>query len=217
LFDSTFAFTIDNHWLQVISADFVPTGPHFETSVLIGIGQRYNVILEARPEPYLNGDLPTDGNFWIRTYLADNCFGAAPTNTDYMKTGILRYDPQSIADPTTTKWPNISTKCSDEPYESLVPKLPRNVSKPANGVDGEQFNIISGQSTTPNYPIGILAVDRVEDPTFEPLMVDWSDPIFHFNDTIDPWPPAWLVVPENYTAKEWVSQIALWPDRREER
>ena len=48
-FDSTFIFSIDNHWLQIIGADFVPIEPYYNTSVLIGIGQRYHVIVEADP------------------------------------------------------------------------------------------------------------------------------------------------------------------------
>ena len=34
----TFIFTIDDHLLQVVSADFVPITPYYNESALIGIG-----------------------------------------------------------------------------------------------------------------------------------------------------------------------------------
>jgi FtsP/CotA-like multicopper oxidase with cupredoxin domain len=48
-FRTTFVFSIDNHLLTVVEADFVPIVPYTNTSILIGIGQRYNVIVEALP------------------------------------------------------------------------------------------------------------------------------------------------------------------------
>lgn len=81
-FDSTFVFTIDNHWLQIIGADFVPIEPYYNTSVLIGIGQRYHIIVEADPVADVSNPLPKDGNFWIRTWVADDC-GTKPGSTGY--------------------------------------------------------------------------------------------------------------------------------------
>ena len=55
-FASTYVFTIDNHYLQVVGADFVPMHNFTATSVLVGIGQRYHVIVEAKL------GFPTDNN-----------------------------------------------------------------------------------------------------------------------------------------------------------
>jgi FtsP/CotA-like multicopper oxidase with cupredoxin domain len=38
--DTTFIFTIDNHTLEVIEADFVPIEPYNTSNILIGIGMR---------------------------------------------------------------------------------------------------------------------------------------------------------------------------------
>lgn len=63
----TFVFSIDNHKLQIFGADFVPIQPYSKTSLLIGVGQRYDVIVEADPLVYKGtSPLPTDGNHWIR-------------------------------------------------------------------------------------------------------------------------------------------------------
>lgn len=45
--DSMFAVQIDNHNLTVISNDFVPINPYNTTSLSIGIGQRYDIVVEA--------------------------------------------------------------------------------------------------------------------------------------------------------------------------
>ena len=51
-FIRTFMFSIDNHRLQITSADFVPIFPYFNTSLLVGVGQRYDVVVEAMPLAY---------------------------------------------------------------------------------------------------------------------------------------------------------------------
>ena len=48
-FESTFVFFIDNHMLTVVDSDFVPIYSYQNTSVLVGIGQRYHIIVEANP------------------------------------------------------------------------------------------------------------------------------------------------------------------------
>lgn len=56
---------IDNHTLEVISSDFVPIVPYNTTDVSIGMGQRYDVIVEAK-------DL-TEGSFWLRSIPQETC------------------------------------------------------------------------------------------------------------------------------------------------
>ena len=46
-FMSILTFSIDNHMLQVVSADFVPIVPYLTHSVNVAIGQRYNIIVNA--------------------------------------------------------------------------------------------------------------------------------------------------------------------------
>ena len=94
-FSTTFVFSIDNHKLQVVGADFVPIHSYNTSGILVGIGQRYHVIVTANPQPDGNKPLPADGNFWIRTTIPDDCTGFGPPTTGlaYEQTGIVRYDP----------------------------------------------------------------------------------------------------------------------------
>lgn len=58
-------FMIDNHTLEVISTDFVPIVPYNTTNLSIGLGQRYDVIVQAKEQ--------TSGNFWLRAIPQESC------------------------------------------------------------------------------------------------------------------------------------------------
>ena len=90
------------------------------------IGQRYHVILKANP---INES--TDGNYWIRTIPSIGCGDTnfQPGNPPANETGIIRYDPTSLVNPTTNQTP-FSIECSDEPYKMLKPKFKMNVTDP---------------------------------------------------------------------------------------
>jgi Multicopper oxidase len=205
-FESTFVFSIDNHLLQIVGADFVPIHSYFNTSVLVGIGQRYHVIVTAAPR--FNGcPLPEDGNYWIRTWRAQ-CFNFPSGSPGYEKTGILRYG-SSQALPTTSQWKDVSLRCSDETYTSLKPILPWTVGKAANdpyGKVGENFTVQfkGGQGTI--FPLAKFSMGGDD---FNPLRIDYGNPTFLNLNYTGKWPPLWVVFPENYTSTDWVSSKLL--------
>jgi hypothetical protein len=214
-FDSTFVFSIDNHWLQIVTADFVPIEPYFNTSVLIGIGQRYNVIVEASPLAGDDNPIPDDGNFWIRTFVADNC-GQKPGGKGYEETGILRYDETSSSLPKSLPWTKISKSCSDETYTSLRPKIPWYVGPAANAksIDdpaGEQFDVIFDPEAggmppfNETYPFATFSLQPSDNSNFTPLQINYSDPVMmHLGEPRETYPSKWVVIPENYTEDQWV-------------
>ncbi|KAK1573184.1 multicopper oxidase-domain-containing protein [Colletotrichum navitas] len=139
-FDTTFVFSIDNHNFTVIEADFVPVKPFNATSSLIAIGQRCHVIVEATPvvnSSYPSANpLPDDGNYWIRTWVADRCgviLKYIGDKENYMKTCILRYEYTSTVEPSTTAW-EVSPDCSDTAINNqIVPVVPWTVGDGAYG------------------------------------------------------------------------------------
>lgn len=56
--------SLDNHVMQVITADFVPVKPFYTPSLLINVGQRYDVIIDA--------NLP-GGAHWFRATAVADC------------------------------------------------------------------------------------------------------------------------------------------------
>ena len=209
-FDSTFIFSIDNHWLKIIGADFVPIEPYYNTTLLIGIGQRYNVIVEADPVAGDKNPLQHDGNYWIRTWVAKNC-GTQGTGKYYEQTGILRYDNTSTSNPNSTQWPISSYRCSDETYSSLKPKLPWFVGNASNGDDGQEFDVTRAPRpyNITKFPLARFSLEPQVASNFTPLQINYSNPIFlNLDDFTDPWPDSWVVVPENYISTDWVSLSA---------
>lgn len=83
-------------------------------------GQRYHVIVEARPS---NSLIPVeDQNYWIRITGADGCLDIEEGQANE-KLGIVRYNAGSTKTPTSVRY-RMNTECTDEPYESLVPVVP---------------------------------------------------------------------------------------------
>lgn len=116
--DTQFRFSIDNHTLSVVAADFVPIVPYAAESVSLSMGQRYDVVVTA------NATTTTTDvtDFWMRAIMVQACSNNdSPNNV----LGIVRYDGTSTADPTTTAWASAtddgSAACADEPLASLVP------------------------------------------------------------------------------------------------
>jgi hypothetical protein len=199
-FDTTFIFSIDNHTLTVISADFVPIRNYTTSSVLVGIGQRYNVVVEANPV-----NAPSNmTDFWIRAEIAD-CF-SQNHNTEYPKgydqAGILRYDSLSTAKPESQAWTDIAHKCSDEDYSKIHPVVPWNIGPPANGPKGENEDI---NSVNRSWPMAYFALNPSSSTNFTPFRIDYSNPIFLQLNNTGNWSNAWVVIPENYFENDWVS------------
>jgi len=99
--DGHFQFSIDGHSLTVIGNDLVPLVPYETDSVVISMGQRYDVIVEA------NADT---ADYWMRGGWISAC--QTNSNPDEI-TGIVRYDSSSTADPTTTSEVTVGSNCGD--------------------------------------------------------------------------------------------------------
>ena len=128
-----FVFSIDKHILQVITSDYVAIEPYYAESILVGIGQRYEVVVEAKPS---NSLVPLeDQNYWIRTVAAWDCGGMEYPNPEI---GIIRYNSGSKT-PTTKQYKFPST-CADEPRESLKPVVPLIVDAGPHPANSREWN-----------------------------------------------------------------------------
>ncbi|KAM3532914.1 hypothetical protein MY4038_003827 [Beauveria bassiana] len=109
--DTHFKFSIDNHTMTVIAADFVPITPYDTTVLNIAMGQRYDVVVTADQESVAS-------NFWMRAIPQVACSNSA--NTDDIR-GIIYYG-SSPSTPTTIGY-DYTDACVDEPVSSLVPHV----------------------------------------------------------------------------------------------
>ena len=70
-------------------------------------------------------------------------------------------------------------------------------------MDGEEFAVTGGPNDA--YPLAGFAIENVSAPVFNPLRINYGDPIFfHLDEFTRKWPDLWVVVPENYTDNDWV-------------
>ncbi|PQK16678.1 hypothetical protein BB8028_0006g09970 [Beauveria bassiana] len=181
---SNFRFAIDGHNLTVIANDFVPIEPYTTDNVIISMGQRYDVIVEA--------NAPED-NYWLRAIWQTSC---CPNDYANDTLGIIRYDPQSTALPNTTHpalhYPD---NCDDEPAEKLVPHVKVDAGLPART---DVFNLYRH---TYDMPRGFM---WTLNDTY--LWIDWSKPtnlLVAENDTTI-FPPNYLLYHTPDGPNQWV-------------
>uniref|UniRef100_A0A0C4DHY1 Lcc2 n=1 Tax=Fusarium oxysporum (strain Fo5176) TaxID=660025 RepID=A0A0C4DHY1_FUSOF len=138
--DTTWIFSIDNHNFTVMSTDFVPIHPYSVSHIVLGIGQRYHIVLDANPTNTTKMPANPDGNYWIRTVGATRCKGFEPGNEPDERQGILRYNASSKLVPTTFR-EDYSLECRDEAYDRLSPVYEWNVDPVKINYTKSQFDI----------------------------------------------------------------------------
>jgi hypothetical protein len=123
--DAHFEFSIDGHQFQVIANDLVPIKPYNATSLIISMGQRYDIIVEANNN--------TETNYWMRAGIPA-CTNLVDNTKKANITGIIRYDSTSTADPTTSGLDvsKLQGHCADEDRKNLIPHLPLDVAQVDN-------------------------------------------------------------------------------------
>jgi FtsP/CotA-like multicopper oxidase with cupredoxin domain len=175
--ETHYKFMVDNHTMTVTAADFVPVEPYVADFINIGMGQRYDVIIEANQ---------TTADYWLRAIPQVAC--SDNDSADNIK-GIIRYDSASTSDPTTSGY-TYTDACDDE-TSNLVPVLSLDASSEDSGDD---FAVTVTRSNN-------LFKWRMAGTSF---VSDWADPtlkkVIEGNDTFS----TEEHVIELDTANEWV-------------
>ncbi|KZV96355.1 laccase [Exidia glandulosa HHB12029] len=117
--DTFFVVSVDAHNMTVIQSDFVAIDPYTTSSISIGIGQRYDVIIDANQG---------SGTYWLRATPQGGFCGAMTTDGS-TNNGIIAYSGSSGTPSSTGPIPPANTACSDE--TQLVPHLPITVDQTA--------------------------------------------------------------------------------------
>jgi FtsP/CotA-like multicopper oxidase with cupredoxin domain len=146
--DQHLKFSIDQHVMTVMAADFIPIEPYQQTVLNVAIGQRYDVVVEAN-QPV--------GNYFMRAVPALDC---SATNHPEGGFAIVSYEGAGTDTPTSTPY-IISPKCGDE--TEIVPIVHVDAGPFAYG---EQENL------------NLTLIDNFLRFTLNnsTLVVDWSEP-----------------------------------------
>ncbi|KAI1337620.1 Cupredoxin [Xylariaceae sp. FL0016] len=187
---NSFVFSVDDHNLTVIANDLVAIESFTVESLLVGIGQRYTVILEAKNQ--------TSGDYWIRTTPANGCTSYSTPETPDNRTAILRYDSSSTALPQTEVQPGQNYNCTDIDPEKLNPIVPWSVAlQPENNVDKDTYHVqLQGSPDNdlgpPGFPYAHWYVGT------QPMWLDFNNPtILNVDESLGN--PNYTVVEEDFT------------------
>nr|AGO59042.1 PtaE [Pestalotiopsis fici] len=194
----TYTFWIDGHNFTIIAIDFVPIEPLTVDTLNVGIGQRYEIIIETNP------DFDDDSSFWMH---AQYCF---INQTDIVddKVGIVRYESAGSSDPPYINKSDyhLNFGCADPKPESLVPILKQQVGAQANPLAAEDyFRVGLGNFTWPDATnstgsVFLWFLQKL------PLYVNWSEPSVKkltIDETAD-FPPNSRPIELDYETGQWV-------------
>ncbi|TAQ85774.1 hypothetical protein B7494_g5914 [Chlorociboria aeruginascens] len=172
--DNAFQVSLDNHTLEIIAADFVPMTPYNTSTLLVGIGQRYDVIITASEKP---------SNYWFRAQLPTG--GACGMNSNSNINAIFNYDTVPLAIPTTTG--AIATSdCSDE--TNLVPWTPKNVPESAFVYPAVDSLVVGGPENATLAPF-------VWNFNSTSMAINWETPTLEYiNNGTTNWPSTYQVI-----------------------
>ena len=149
--DGYIRFAIDGHSFQVIANDLVPIVPYTTDNLLMGIGQRYDIVVEANQAV---------SNYWLRAIWQTTCSQNDNANNIL---GIVRYKGADTTTTPTTTSGTFPDTCGDEPLASLVPHVPLDVGATDSENELDLGVNFSAQAVT--WTINTTS-----------LLLDWEDP-----------------------------------------
>jgi FtsP/CotA-like multicopper oxidase with cupredoxin domain len=158
----TQTFWIDGHNFTVIANDFVAVEPYTTDVITLGIGQRYEIVIEA------NANLANSTDFWIHSH-----FCGLPDLID-SRIGIIRYNTASTVDPPTPPPAHLDYGCADPAPSLLKPIVRHTVGNRVNSLEASDYLKIGLEHwpnvTDPNSLIHRWTMRNV------PMQLDWEQP-----------------------------------------
>ena len=161
--NDNFKVGLDGHTMQVITSDFVPIRPFTTQWLFIGIGQRYDVVINANA---------TVDSYWFHVVPQDGC----ANNLNKNALSIFTYDGatnETPSDVTRANAPAVAD-CAD-PNASLIPYVKLNV--PQSGAVPASSNLDLGFAVTQDTN-GITNIQWTLN--FTAIQVPWNKPTVQY-------------------------------------
>lgn len=160
--DNYIKVSLDGHLLQVMAADFIPVKPFYTNWLLLGTGQRYDVVINANQ---------TAGNYWFRAEAASEC---ASGNKFYGR-AVWTYAGAQVGLPTSTAT-NATADCTEPlPAPFWVQPIPSgSFTSLANNLNVglTSAQVVDGGDTVVVWALNDSSLD-----------VKWSDPTISYLQT----------------------------------
>lgn len=158
--DNNIRVSLDNHMMQVMTSDFIPIKPYYTEWLLIAIGQRYDVVINANQ---------TAGNYWFRANVATDCLSANKNNAR----AIWSYDTITAGTPTSNSYtqPSVCTEPTNlAPYWKQPVPTGSFANKPMN-VNFTRAKLYENGDTLTVWAINTSSINVAwENPTISYLM-----------------------------------------------
>ena len=156
--DYTFTFSIVGHNFTVISNDLVPldttNNNTMVSSLFMGIGQRYDIIINGKSEDEIAGDVG-NGNYWINaTQPTNNVCGTSQVK---LPAAILSYDYPNATDQLPSDVGAVPEDLRCEDTTNFTPVVRRDVPmsefsvSPSNTLSVTLTNLQPNTSTNSSY------------------------------------------------------------------
>jgi FtsP/CotA-like multicopper oxidase with cupredoxin domain len=153
--DSYIRVSLDGHNMTVMTSDFVPINPFTTQWMLLAIGQRYDVVINANQ---------ASGNYWFRAESQTGCFSSQAA----VGLAIWSYADATAGTPSSTAWPEPSG-CL-EPTMSPYWKQPVPSASFQNTLDTEITNAVV---TPGGNSMVVWALNK-------PIWVDYAYPTLQY-------------------------------------
>lgn len=154
--ENHFTVSLVDHQMTVIGTDYVPSNAFTTDSLFIGVGQRYDVTIDASKAV---------GNYWFNVTFGGNGFCGLSNNP--FPAAIFSYDGAPNANPTKAGTPPADSLCLDN--LNLTPVVQR--SAPPSGFTPTASNKLDVHLDTTGTPLFVWRING------NSIRVDWQKPI----------------------------------------
>lgn len=184
--ENHFQVSLVNHSMTVIAADMVPVNAYTTDTLFLGVGQRYDVTIDASKAV---------GNYWFNVTLPPN--GFCGTSNNQFPAAVFHYAGASGGLPTARGTPPVDTLCYDN--IDLVPVVSRTAS-PGN-FNPSPNNSLPVHLDTTGSPLFVWQINGSS------INVDWNKPVLQYvieNNTSYPPSENIVSVPSNNQWSYWL-------------
>ncbi|KAK4120739.1 multicopper oxidase [Parathielavia appendiculata] len=183
--ENHFQVSLVNHTMTVIAADMVPVNAMTVDSLFLGVGQRYDVTIDASRTP---------GNYWFNVTFGGQAFCGGSLNPH--PAAIFHYAGAPGGLPTDRGTPPVDHQCLDLP--NLTPVVTRNV--PVNGFVKKPSNTLPVNLDLTGTPLFVWKVNG------SAINVNWNKPVLEYVMTGNTSYPA----SDNIVQVDGVDQWTYW-------
>ncbi|KAF2449303.1 multicopper oxidase [Karstenula rhodostoma CBS 690.94] len=162
--DNTLRVSLDNHKFTVITSDLVPVKPWVTDSVLITVGQRYDVIFTANQAA---------ATYWFRASAIAAC-ASGNDNPDALAIFSYKDAPDQNATPSSSAG-SLPQDCNEPDNTNLVPWVKNTVDQTAFMDQVKSLEVDISQTVTTNgQNIVVWSVNLTA------INVEWQDPTLEY-------------------------------------